>query len=993
MEDNPSVHSGVLLGELLSISIDTTLSGHSFTNQRKSLDQFPKTLNDVNYFITQYMARLSSHEVRVGLIIAADVTYKKYARKSLNGSQEVHCFVESLSGICTRISNSESESWWACEVIAWLFKKLVGYLSQRQIKNCFEYVKGKIQVLGQNEYVNNEPDSVKFSNEYLTIVLLKFLCTILSSSQDLQFDLKDLDKSLISLLKFPRIQLQVCWTIESIITFNSSYTLPLLSTMVTSTTIAFAELECLRSQSYTKEGLHVAINNLIGTSSSLSTLIKSLPQSSRGVPVEETEITFNTIKSLVSSEYQGDIIEEEKMFCSDPSIQEIDNAKRLAAWILVDGLMFLGPAWVGSRLNFLFKLWKLPFGRKTCIFEQVPPTWIIGEVTHKKAASSAMLNFMKNNKSLLQPQILKLVNVYLSNALQFLSPPKNSTQHRQFLEQHCASGVLNEFKRNLYESLMLLPSSVLGTKISAILNPIYSELVTEKTNSQHVFFYYNGKTGKRPNAMMALVENWLSPEETYIHYSKPTHYLHSLAIVTNEGVYDTWESKAEVSHLFTDMLASSVKVFSEIFTNSALSVSNRQKLFSFTSQHLSTAVKSKEIQAKFNKICTILLAVHGCLMKLTLARGVITDSVLTKYIKSMLSSVEGFSHPLAKCLFSESMIYLCKVMSEAQYIPVFMKEIEHRIILSETSPNIKSGIVMQVGNMYRHFDISVLEKNQDSLGHIIQSISRDESVGAWALHALLKAYSTHKSKVENIFKATFPLGYHHYLNENTAEFRFSDTMMLLSFKHLMISQNTSDIFFSRAKLIWDNTWKKSPLAYSCALQLKQNQDFDFQSVLNHALDNLPSKDSVLFVCQSDLDQVYHKFSLIDWFRFYDQADDSQVEAGLSKVIDYCIKKEEQSFKKLKEIILSVEREQEEENKGMAALNDRENVQQGLELFSCKSKVLASDKLINLVKTSPSTFESVIEEFINFAVHMTSFPQRLSIKGLELAVAIFKVRLI
>ena len=51
----------------------------------------------------------------------------------------------------------------------------------------------------------------------------------------------------------------------------------------------------------------------------------------RGIPVEETEIAFNTIKNMVSGEYQGDVIDEDKMFASEPNDQEIDNAKRHAA--------------------------------------------------------------------------------------------------------------------------------------------------------------------------------------------------------------------------------------------------------------------------------------------------------------------------------------------------------------------------------------------------------------------------------------------------------------------------------------------------------------------------------------------------------------------------------------------------------------------------------------------------------------------------------------
>ena len=993
MEDNTSLYPGKALGEILSMNIDASLQGHSFTNQRKSLDQFPKTLNDLNYLITQYMSRLSSHEVRIGLLIAADLVYKKYIKKSLASQAEVSAFFDSFIMIGQRISTSESECWWVCEVIAWLGKSVLGYLTQSQVRMIFELVKVKFSavaalVCGE---LATESDTLKYSSEYSVIVHLKMISLIAERPDDLTLDLKDLDKTLISLLKIPRVQLQVCWTFESLIKKNSSIILPLLSLMVTNATIAYAELECLRSQTYSRDSLHLTINNLIGNSCCLSTLIKNLSSSNRGVPVEETEITFNTIKNLVSSEYQGDIIEEEKMFCTEPGLQEIDNAKRHAAWILVDGLMHLGPAWVGSRLNFLFKMWKLPFGRKTCILEQVPPSWIISEVTHKKVASSAMLTFMTHNKSLLQPQVYKLLIVYLSNALQFLSPVKNSTQHRQFLEQNCPNGVLTELKRNLYECLLLLPSACIGTKINLVLNPIYSELVTDKNNVP-IFFAYTGKTGKRSSGMMQLAESWLSPEDVYIHLSKPAHYLFSLSLVGYEGSFDSWQSRPEHQPLFSDMLSKAVRLFAEIFTNSALNVSNRQKLFTFISQHLMTAVKNKDLHSKFNKISTILLAVHGCLMKLAQARGVITDSILTKCIKTMLSSVETFSHPLAKCLFSESMIYLCKVMSEPQYIPVFMKEIEHRIILSETSPNVKSGIVMQVGNMYRHFEIGMLEKNQDSLGHIIQSISRDENVGAWALQGLLKAYSAHKSKVEYIFKATFPLGYHHYLNENPAEFRFSDTMLLLCFKYMASSPFTNnDSFYTRSRLIWQDTWKKSPLSYNCALVLRQSPEFNLQEIVDHALGKIPEIEALAFLSECDLTEISARKNLFEWFQLYDQLTDPEPKNFLLKIFKPCLKPEIETFKQLKLIILSTEKErEEEENKGLAAFNDRENSSQAVEFFSLPSKTRAAELVICLVKSAPLVFEACIEELVNFGIHLTSFSHALSETGLDLVITLFKV---
>jgi len=72
--------------------------------------------------------------------------------------------------------------------------------------------------------------------------------------------------------------------------------------------------------------------------------------------------------------------------------------------------------------------------------------------------------------------------------------------------------------------------------------------------------------------------------------------------------------------------------------------------------------------------------------------------------------------------------------------------------------------------MYKHFDHSYIEKNAQALGHIIQQVSRDSEVGAWAIHALYKVYSYYGRSVENIVQATFPLAYHHYLDDSPGYF-------------------------------------------------------------------------------------------------------------------------------------------------------------------------------------------------------------------------------
>lgn len=993
MEDNNSNIPGLLLGEALSACIDSSISGPVFSNPRKALDQFPKTLMDINYFIFHHIARALPHEVKIGLILAADVSYQKFLKKSLVSVNEVQSFMESYVNLCSKSCTNDNETWWCSEAMTWLSENLIRSISHSQALKILNYLTQKMAWLKTNYSENSlaETDPAKLSIDYTANTCLRLYGFISQKLQETEIkNLADLEIPLLNLLSYPKIQLQSALVLSMMIKNWPCMALKIVSQIITHTTIAYAELEGLRTQFFSKETLNEYINNLLGYCNCLAALIKALPACNRGIPVEETEIAFNTVKNMVSGgEYQGDVIDEDKMFASELSDQEIDNAIRHAAWIIVEGLVNLGPDWVGGRLNFLFKLWKLPFGRKTCIFEQMPHSWIIGEVTHKKAASNAMLAFIKHNKQLLQPQVFKLITVYLSNAVQFLCPQKKSTQHRQFLEQNCNPGILTQLKKNVYKCLLYLPNTFISGKISIMLNPICSEVVNEKVNNIPMFYYYSYKKCTKSSPITKLIEKWLSAEDFYIIYNKPSHCLYSIDLIGSEAQYETWES-GHVAPIFCKMVRYSLKMLSKLFTSSSLNLSNRQKIFQFLSQHLSGSLKAKDGPYKYNKVSVILLAVLGCLKKLSINRGIITDSSLMTSIRTMLASVETISYPLVKCLFAEGMVYLCKVMADPQHIPVFMKEIEHRILFSENNnPSIKSGIVMQVGSMYKHFDITLLEKNQDALGHIIQSISRDSSVGAWALHALYKAYSVHGNKVENIFKATFPLGYHHYLDDNKAEFKFGIGMMLLCEKHMVLNPNTSDIFFFRANMVWEDTWKSSAFSYKCALRILDKYPEIVANIISSAVSLFPDKESVVFITRCS-EKYFSGLKLLDLFRYYDESIDKDLDNSLILIIKTVLKSDPESMNTLKNIILSTEKEQEEEVKGLSALNDRETTQQTFEYYSYKSKILAIDFFTNSVSSAPEKYEKNIEEYLNFAIHLYSFDGDLSIKGAVLAYKIYTV---
>ena len=91
--------------------------------------------------------------------------------------------------------------------------------------------------------------------------------------------------------------------------------------------------------------------------------------------------------------------------------------------------------------------------------------------------------------------------------------------------------------------------------------------------------------------------------------------------------------------------------------------------------------------------------------------------------------------------------------------------------------------------------------------------------------------------------------------------------------------------------------------------------------------------------------------------------------------------------------ISTSPNKEEEAKGLSALADRDSAQQTTDFHSQKSKILALNFFIKTIKKIPNLGEKKIEEYLNFSIHLCSFNEELSIKGLKLAKTIFKVTFI
>ena len=967
-----------------------TLSVHLEPSQplkssRKSFEDPPKNVVEVLTCVKSYFNKQTSHNCRTGIVLCLEKVFASHLRKELVHVSDTKIFLDALMNFPRKGSANDLENWRVSELVSWLATKCIStYLSDSQANKVVEYTINKLSTLKplvhDSGVVEVDP-SVRKSTEPKVEIQVSILLRCFSAAmyrvipdQVLPQYSESLYKPFLSLLSSAK---HAKYTSRALVILSERYSsilFNLLSMLLTYTSIAHAELAGLKSEP--GENYQEAVNSLEGTCLGFASLIKTLRTSCRGVPPDISNVAFNTVKGMISGEYQGEVIDEGSIFKDSGVAFKIETSIRKCGWMIVEGLVTLGPSWVGAHLTTLFYLWKLPFGRKACFVEnELGNQKITQELLHKKAAISSLLAFLRFNQSLLNPHILKVLIAFLGNALEFVYPSKNSSARRAIFEENSNPSELVVFKSKLYECLQLVPFEYLCLKSSVILQCLCGDIVSEKTL-----------------VVPDIYEDWLSSEDNYLVKRKRFHPLYELSVTKfQEHLADNWLSKpvavhweAQVTRGFVQeqMLKDTLELFSKIFMSSSFNIVNRKKLFGYLSQHLASTIRVKESSAfKMTKVSMILLATLGVLRRLSLDRVIITDLELVGTIRQMLDSAETVPYPLVKRLFSESTIYLCKVMSDPQYIPVFIKELEHRVIISEQDSSVKSGIVMLIGCMYKHFDPSVIEKNELTLGHIIQSIARDPLAGGWGMHVMYKIYSLHGPKLNQVLKATFPMGFYHFCNDYKTEFTFSETMIQLCSKYLQMNPLSEDSLYRRCKLVWEDLFELSDSALSCAAQMAFNQvRVNLKECMTIAWSGLPGKESVEFLEQcldlgykiETLEQVppYELLKMHDVYSEDPEVALSKLRELTKRLVVVAASEDLESCWKMLKSSLTATEEVEGSELGLSALDKK--LESSPNEYSYTFTLFTKEFILELVEVTlqfKDKMQSHLEELVSFACNM------------------------
>lgn len=974
-----------LLADVLLSHCKPEIDTHALS--RRLIEGLPRSTLEAVMFVGQHFYKPGvSHEVRAGLAEALVLVLKTLLKaNSLTSLAETTLLFESLLMLIGKTQVNEFELWRVVEIVSWVVSCAVGCIGDQEMRFPLDFFLNKLtnlKVSGSEQnlldFDNAKRPPLAMHTEATAAICLRGLGEVLLRSNLSQFMETEGDQLVRCVRAFlsSNLSKHASRVLRRLSVVFPKVLFDLLKTQVHFTTMAHAELAGYQSYNVTRTLINEACNNLLGNCLALGQILQSARHSNRGIPNEIVNVTLNTAKALISGQYQSEQIEEAKV-CEEGQSLEIDTCQKVGGWYLVEGLVMQHSTWVGSNLKLLFTLLKLPFGKKSCEAELTNMQLLL-ELKHKNAALSALLHFLEFQATLISPQIHNLVSAYLANALQFLQADK---KRKTVLAEHTMPGQLQLFCLRVFQCFLKLPVSAYGQKFVTLLYPICNEIANDKACN------------------MPPVKAWLSPEERYLFGAAPVSSLHGLnpAVFHQESLNLFWDegpaSEWKVPELTVpgESVSSAIKLFCEIFSSSSLNLMNRQQLFKHFLVHMYAAQKLKDSNPiKLAKIWSILITCVACLKRLVADKGVITDTELINNIRSIFDTCEAANHPVVKCLFAEGSVLLCRVMADPQYIPVFIKEIEHKAVTEQTG----NSVVMLACNIYRHFPASHIDRNSQMLAHLIQTTSRHPVVGAWAVHVLYCIYSKFGAAVEYIAKATLPMAFSHYLNDYATDLPFDEMMLKLAALHLAKAVDRADLSYVRALHVWKDLHLQFDSIDLAEKIIEAKAPIDLDEVIESACVKLPNQTAVEFI-QMIIKQGLG-LKLLERPQFLEVLFELQgsystpllKEVIRNLVLIGSVDRTKAMVDLLKAVILTTHVEESKEVGGLSALDERQQsskqAPRANRVFSMQAKDLAVEILDQVVKHTPilslkqgSTLTACIESLVGIGFGLCSADRDLS----------------
>ncbi|CDW72650.1 heat repeat-containing protein 5b [Stylonychia lemnae] len=808
------------------------LSGPQKKKQSQNFYDVPRTLSDMISFLCAILVRIqitaanisSMDNLRYALsqVMGRLIENNRVHLEMVDTESVLNPLLLSLIGKNQQISQQDADTFKQREVSLWVFNQAVLQYDPQQkiqiLKHCLQSLLQRQLILSKDTleifqgFCKNQKLSTML-NESQIITLLRMVteCLFRLSSQELKKAFaseKELIDPIMPYIKDQQSHAVRMYGVEVIKTigFRCSHLIhEIVSIFLSLATITNADLTSLRQvpilhlqadrnlMKPDQQVLHDNLANLNAQASSLTCLITSINHSLGGVPLALINQTINVAKGMILGNWKVGEDEDEYFFSND--LQKVDlqeNQRREAGWIIFEGLVSLGNQWMGTRLSLFFKLLNSVFTKDMCIVNPIQlkdqnyQEKILNEFRIKKAALSTIRQFLSKCFVLLNNQLLKLIGTFLVNAVSFFINQDKEKKDLIRLFQTVFPIEYAQVKCDIYECLLMIPSSLYQSKFVHLLHTVCEEIVSEDTQRENNYI-------KGIFKFQQISIEFLHFEDKVLRnkHSQPTRKFYSILnrdklkiLNAEEGVmiepfvqitrYEKPLSdiKTQKFSIKDQIMKGSILLFGEIFSSHNLNLKNKQQLVKhFISHTLPLQTQStkkgqdknnnQSQEQKINKVLAVALATLQ-VAKINAKKSDLQDVEIHAQLKQILKNCEQYQNMTLLRIQSEATVFLQipTILKEPQrQLDQFIKEQE--IIFQQLSQTTAQDEL--IANLVRYLDYeSLLQPFMPRIQEIFTKLSKENNntVREYFLHY---AYITVKrvgQDYQQFFANLFPTCFH-----------------------------------------------------------------------------------------------------------------------------------------------------------------------------------------------------------------------------------------
>lgn len=543
-------------------------------------------------------------------------------------------------------------------------------------------------------------------------------------------------------------------------------------------------------------GPHKSPRKCLGLAFGLSAIMNSSASQPLYGSVEVYSRVFNQATGFLKSSSGADL--------------RVSATQIQVAWILIGGLMSLGPSFVKIHLSQLLLLWRnalpKPLGKNNASHQGLLELSFLSHV--RECALGALKAFLSFNARLLTLDVSTRLASLLQNTAEFANslPNRKSTDDT---EKHLYPSIqLNDYdlmvRRRLFECYAdllalssqrnhesVLQTSILSLAVSAFADPetfslhsLTSSIATASGNFESIWdvgdnsgFGITGlvqgldTTSPLRKGQEAINRHWLSGSDDEAQIDSiilsPT-----CTAVEHDPLTLYTDSRGQPSQpLATGVVDSAIRLFATALPLQSARVQQGalEQLSSQRAAGGNAQSPAREIAVSVNVVAAILFALQVACSEASLAAGDMKNARLEKGLQEILHAFLNHSDRAIRNLAAEALGRLCK-SSGTDFTGQEVKYLVDRIV-ADRDPNARSGCAMALGSISVEVGGMAAGLHLKNIVGILSSLALDPhpTVHFWALEALSKIAEATGLSFSQFVTSTLGMMAQLYVAESHAE--------------------------------------------------------------------------------------------------------------------------------------------------------------------------------------------------------------------------------